>query len=71
MPRPNLKVMRLDRGLTLQAAAKEMGIDRQVLSNAENGSTTPRADTAFKIADFYGYRVTQIWPVADPEKEAA
>jgi len=59
----NLKADRLNRGLSAAAAAKEMGIQKNVLLNAESGTSVPRPESAFKIADFYGYSVTQIWPV--------
>jgi transcriptional regulator with XRE-family HTH domain len=66
----SLRAERLNRGLSAEAAAAEMGVDKQVLLNAENGST-PRPATAYKIATFYGYLVTDIWPVEEPEGAAA
>jgi len=60
----NLKAERLNRGLSLEAAGEQMGILRQTLWNAEHGKGVSPA-TAKAIADFYGYRVTEIWPVEE------
>lgn len=61
----NLRAERLNRGLSAAQAAEKMGLkSAQVLLNAENGSDL-RPGTAKKIADFYGYRVTQVWPVGE------
>lgn len=63
---PNIVEMRLNKGLSIRAAAEEMGIAEQSLRRAEGGeSVVPRV--AFKIASFYGYRVTDIWPIEPVE----
>lgn len=59
----NLRAERLNRGLTLRAAASEMGVDFKALFRAERGEGTPTPSNAFKIASFYGYKVTDLWPV--------
>ncbi len=64
---PNLEVDRLNKGLSLRAAAKAIGISASVLVRAEEG-TMPRPESAKAIADFYGYKVTDIWPVAETSK---
>lgn len=61
----NLKAERLNRGLSAEAAAKEMGLEKQTLLNAESGSVVPRPANAKVIADFYGFKVTDIWPVEE------
>lgn len=69
----NLREERLNRGLSAAQAAKAMKLPSesgaQVLLNAENGSK-PRPETAFKIANFYGYKPTEIWPL-DQKARAA
>jgi transcriptional regulator with XRE-family HTH domain len=62
--RINLEEERLNRGLSLRAGAKRIGIGPDVLARAEEGNM-PRPDSALKIADFYGYKVTDIWPIKD------
>jgi len=60
--RINLLEERLNRGLSPSAAAAEMGIARGSLNRAERGlEVAPRVAKA--IADFYGYRVTEVWPL--------
>lgn len=66
----NLRAERLNRGLTAAKAAEQIGVGKQLLLDAENGAT-PRPENAKLIADFYGHRVTDIWPVDEPEKVAA
>lgn len=61
----NLKAERLNRGLTVAEAADRIGVERHVLRDAENLGTVPRPGSAKLIADFYGFRVTDQWPVDD------
>lgn len=59
---PNLVALRLNKGLSIRAAADKMGIAEQSLRRAEGGeSVLPRV--AYQIATFYGYRVTDVWPL--------
>lgn len=63
----DLKAERLNRGLSLNALSAEVGLPKSTLARIEGG-IPPRPETAKKIADFYGVKVTDIWPT---EKEAA
>lgn len=60
----NIVGERLNRGLSINAAAIEMGIARGSLVKAERGEL-PHPAVAKLIADFYGVLVTDIWPVED------
>lgn len=62
----NLKAERVNRGLGLQEAADAIGVPRNTLIQAELGKRVPQPPNAFKIASFFGYKVTDIWPVEDP-----
>lgn len=65
----NLRAERLNRGLSANRAAGEMGLNsKTILLSAENGNGV-HPENAKKIADFYGYQVTDIWPL--PEEAAA
>lgn len=66
----NLRAERLNRGLSVADAAEQIGVQKNILLNAENGST-PYPANAFKIASFYGYRVTDVWPVEESTGAAA
>lgn len=65
----NLKAERLNRGLGINDAADAIGVPFYVLRDAETQGTQPRPAAAKRIADFYGVKVTDIWPVE--EKSAA
>jgi transcriptional regulator with XRE-family HTH domain len=58
----NLEAERLNRGLSLREAAEEIGVPEATLRRAESGEGL-RPSNAFKIANFYGYKVTDLWPV--------
>lgn len=64
----NIIAERLNRGLSRNEAARQMGIAQKTLVAAEDGrSISPSSAKA--IADFYGVRVTDLWPV--PNDDAA
>ena len=65
----DLTAERLNRGLSLTAAADAIDVPLNVLSRAETGEGKPHPANAKAIADFYGFRVTDIWPL--PEKASA
>ncbi len=53
---------RLEKGLSIRQAAAEMHIGAMTLQRAESGETVHPAN-AKTIADFYGYKPTEIWPL--------
>lgn len=58
---------RLNAGLSLSAAALHIGVPRRLLQDLEAGlSVRPHPHNAKRLADFYGYKVTDLWPVEDP-----
>lgn len=62
----NLRALRMNRGVTLARLSKETEVSVRTLIRLENGETTsPNADTAKRLADFYGVAVTDMWPVDD------
>lgn len=65
----DLRSMRRDRGLTLEIASGHMGISKQALSLIERGEVNPTAPVAFRVAAFYGLRVSDVWPT--PTNEVA
>lgn len=62
----NIRAERINRGLSTREAAVAMGISRPTLERAEAGDEL-RPRQAKCIADFYGVRVTDIWPIDDIE----
>ena len=66
----SLRGDRLNRGLTLRQAATEIGVSVGALQRAESGFTL-NPSNAKAVADFYGYEVTEIWPLSQTERAAA
>lgn len=65
----DLRKERINRGLSGRQAAKEMGVEPDTLARAERGEGVPHPRNAKLIADFYGVKATDLWPVA--ERKAA
>ena len=65
----NLKAERLNRGLTTREVAEKVEVTSATIERIEAGTSSPRPGTAKKLADLYGHKVTDIWPV--DEKAAA
>jgi DNA-binding XRE family transcriptional regulator len=59
----DLRAERINRGLNINDAADRIGISRATLRRVEGGDQQPHAATAFKVASFYGYKVTDVWPL--------
>lgn len=69
-PAIDIRTLRLNRGLSLNEAARQIGISPNTLAAAESGEVRPWPSSALKIAGFYGYRVTDVWPV-EPDAAVA
>lgn len=66
----NLRKLRIDRGLGLEEAADQMGVHRDTLARAETGDGKPHPRNALKIAAFYGFKPSEVWPLDDPKVAA-
>lgn len=65
-PQPiNLKAERLNRGLSQRAMAEEIGITQAILVGVEAEGRRPQPAHAKKIADYFGVRVTDLWPLEE------
>ena len=58
----NLTAERLNRGLTISAAAEMIGVHRATLTALERGQTVSPANAKL-IADHFGCKVTDLMPV--------
>jgi transcriptional regulator with XRE-family HTH domain len=65
----DLQRERLNRGLSLRAAAAEIGVREQTIRRLEGGERVHPAN-AKKVADFYGVTVVDIMPI-EPSEAAA
>ncbi len=68
--RINLRAERLTRGKSAERMAEAIGVSKRVLLAAEK-RVVPRPESALKIASFYGYQVTDIWPVPEHAEASA
>ncbi len=66
----DLKAERLNRGLSLDALSDEIDVPKSTLARMETG-VAPRPAVRLKVADLYGYEVTEIWPLDTGSKAAA
>ena len=57
----SFKTVRTHRGLTLDEAAKHIGISAATLSNYENGVTSPNLETILKMASVYKWCPTMMY----------
>jgi transcriptional regulator with XRE-family HTH domain len=58
----DMRKERINRGYSLRALSRELGVPEQTIRRAEQGQT-PSVANARKLAEFYGVKVTDIWPV--------
>lgn len=61
----DLVTARVNRGLTLNQAAKEIGVARATLQRVERGVAVHPA-SAKKVADYYGVKAADLIPVTPP-----
>lgn len=47
-------------GMTQQAAADELGVDRTTITKWETGKSLPRAEMLIKIAKLYGCSISDL-----------
>lgn len=67
----DLTAMRLNKGFSIRGLAKHIDVPEQSIRRAETGERIS-PENAYKLAEFYGYQVTDIWPVdRSPETERA
>jgi transcriptional regulator with XRE-family HTH domain len=74
-PQINLVAERINRGLSVLELAEQVGTSAMTIRRAESGERMPRPKVAKRIADLYGVKVTDIWPLelvdGDPQEQAA
>lgn len=61
----NIKVQRAMRSLTQEDLALAIGVTRQTILAIEKGKYIPSLDLAFKIANYFGVTVEEIFSYDD------
>ncbi len=59
-----LRRQRLERGLALDDAAREVGVSRSTLATAERGEALPSPSTAWKLGSWLGWTWVQVCDAA-------
>ncbi len=60
MNKLSLKAIRVNKNLTQEEVAKELGISPATLSRWESGSRSPRLSELKKLLDFYGVPIDYV-----------
>ncbi len=60
-----LRELRQERGITQEELAEALGVTRQTIIAIEKGKYDPSLRLAFKIAQFFGKRIEEIF---EPEE---
>ena len=55
-----LKALRLKKGLSQAELAERLGVSQPLISQYENGSTSPTAELSVKIAELFGTTVERM-----------
>jgi transcriptional regulator with XRE-family HTH domain len=66
----NLRNMRIKRGLTQQALAKDLNISQGSITAYENGTRIPPLNVIEQIADYFRVPITELLPVEKPHENA-
>ncbi len=64
-----LKDMRKSRNLTVKEVAKAIGITQPALTRIENGHRNPSMNVAFKLANFFGVSIEDLFPKYTTKKK--
>ncbi|WP_404288534.1 helix-turn-helix transcriptional regulator [Glutamicibacter arilaitensis] len=56
-----LPARRLERGLSQQALADELGVSRQTVISLEKGRYDPSLPLAFKLAEVFGCKIEDLF----------
>ena len=65
----DFRAHRLNCGLPIRAMAAEAGVAPHVWRYMENGGI-PQPASRKAVADYFGLKVTDIWPLDDDERAA-
>lgn len=59
--KPQIKKLIVEKGMKQKDVAKEIGVSSQQLSNWVTGESYPRMKQAFKLAEFLGCKVDDLY----------
>lgn len=56
-----IEEIRSERGIRQEELAKQMGVSRQTISSLENGRYNPSILLAYKIAQYFGMMIEEVF----------
>lgn len=56
-----IEELRNSKGISQEEFAKRMGVSRQTISSLENGRYNPSIMLAYKIADYFGMMIEEVF----------
>ncbi|MCR5134570.1 MAG: helix-turn-helix transcriptional regulator [Clostridiales bacterium] len=56
-----IEEIRSERGIRQEELAKQMGVSRQTISSLENGRYNPSILLAYKIAQYFGMTIEEVF----------
>lgn len=57
----NLKLLRIQNGVTQRELAYELGVKPSTVSMIENGTNLPSLELAYKIANYFGKSIEEVF----------
>ena len=63
-----IEEIRKERGIRQEEFAKSMGVSRQTISSLENGRYNPSITLAFKIAQYFGMTIEEVFVFEEEEQ---
>lgn len=64
----NLKVLRKEKGISLEELAEKIGVSRQAVSKWESGDTTPDIYNCMSLANFFGITIDELVGIDELKK---
>ena len=62
-----IEIIRKERGILQDEMAKAMGVSRQTISSLENGRYNPSIMLAYKIANYFGMTIEDVFTFEEEE----
>ncbi|MBN1039353.1 transcriptional regulator [Clostridium botulinum] len=60
-----IKLLRVERGITQEDLAIDLGVNRSTISEIERGTFNPSLKLAFSIANYFGRTIDEIFEILE------
>ncbi|MBY6802481.1 helix-turn-helix transcriptional regulator [Clostridium botulinum] len=62
-----IKLLRVERGITQEDLAIDLGVNRSTISEIERGTFNPSLKLAFSIANYFGRTIDEIFEILEDD----